>query len=125
MSDVWAINLLPVVKKQPEGKAGAPGTWSDEQLRLLVELRDVRRKEWGEIARALNRPLSSCHRRYEAITRYREPSEPKSLSAATPRRKPRFHEELGIKSYSVWTTVVDAGGKITTKKITLSAGITR
>jgi hypothetical protein len=73
MSDVWAINLLPVVKKQPEGKAGAPGTWSDEQLRLLVELRDVRRKEWGEIARALNRPLSSCHRRYEAITRYREP----------------------------------------------------
>lgn len=123
MSDVWAIDLLPVVCKQAKGKAGAPSTWSEEQLRMLVHLREDRRKEWGEIARTLMRPLSSCHGKYSAIVRAREPIEPKPLSAATPRRKSRFHEELGIQTFCVSKTVVDASGRITVKRITLSAGI--
>jgi hypothetical protein len=123
MNDVWAIDLLPVVRKQANGKAGAPNTWSEEQLRALVYLRDVRRKEWGEIARALKRPLSSCHRKYEAIVRDRQPVQANALSADAPKRRIRFHEELGIQTYRVCSTVVDASGRITVKQITLSAGI--
>lgn len=127
--DVMAIDVLPVVSRSREpGKPGNSDTWSDEQLARLVELRErpYRPVEWSEIARHLNRPLSSCHRRYAAILRSRQPVEapaPKPLSAAVPRKRSRLHEELGIKTYSVYATVVDARGNITSKKVTLSAGI--
>jgi hypothetical protein len=129
--EVWALDLLPVVQKQPAGKAGRPDTFSDDQLRLLVELREVRRMQWGKIAEVMNRPLKSCHRRYaQIVAERRADAEPHSLSAAAPSRKPRLHEELGIRTFTVvkkaTITCPRDGGFAQFEKtmlITLSAGI--
>jgi hypothetical protein len=125
--DVMAIDVLPVVSNSRKpGKPGISDTWSADQLKLLVHLREKARKNWAEVAHILKRPLSTCHRRYAALVRDRAPVEsptPKPLSAATPRKRLRLYEELGIKTYSVYATVVDARGNITSKKVTLSAGL--
>jgi hypothetical protein len=121
---VWALDLLPVVaRERPAGKPGNLDTWSEEQLAALVRLREVEHKQWGMIALILQRPLKSCHRRYTAIVAAREPAKPKPLSSDAPRRRQRLHEDMGIRSYQIQKTIVDAAGRITVKTITLSGGL--
>jgi hypothetical protein len=91
-------------------------------LARLVELREVHRKEWGEIGRLLERPLKSCHRRYAAIVAARAPIEPKPLSAA-PAKPRRFHEEMGIRTCVVWKHSPNVTNPDRMVPITLSAGI--
>lgn len=129
MTGVWAIDLLPVVCKQPKGKAGRNITFSEEQDRLLIELREggkngAGKKEWSEIARVLSRPIATVHGRYAWLIKQRTPHqcEPKSLSAAAPRRPRRLHEDLGIKTCVVQVVRIDSFGSIRQIPITLSAG---
>lgn len=129
MSDVWALKLLPVIKKKAPGIPGVPSRFTAEQDAVIVDMREQRQKEWGEIARAVNRPLSSVHQRYRKIVAGRPQAEPVpvALSAAVPEAPARLHEELGIRTYTVEHDVVDGAGRkgsVTRRvSITLSAGI--
>lgn len=125
----WAIDLLPVVKKKAPGVPGVPSTFTREQDALIVDMREKHLREWGEIARAVQRPMSSVHRRYRKIVAERPTVEPVpvALSAAVPDAPARFHEELGIRTFTVERDVVDGAGRkgsVTRRvSITLSAGI--
>lgn len=127
MTDVWAIDLLPVVQQRKPQRPGPSDTWTEDQLALLVDLRENKRKEWGEIGRALQRPLKSCHRRYAAIVRNRQPltePAPAPLSADAPCRRRSLHEEMGLRTFSVSKTMVQ-GVRIRRIEVTLSAGFAR
>lgn len=128
MSDVWALNLLPIVKKA-RGIPGVPSAFTREQDALIVDMRERHQRDWGEIARAVQRPLSSVHRRYRKLVAERPPVDPVpvALSAAVPDAPVRFYEELGIRTFTVERDVVDGAGRkgsVTRRvSITLSAGI--
>jgi hypothetical protein len=130
-SEVWAIDLLPVVRKKAPGVPGPARTFSDAQITLIIHMREKLHKEWGEIARAVNRPLPSVHRQYKRVVAERKVPEPTpaSLSAAVPHKPNRLHEELGIRTYTIERNALDNAGKawgdVKRLTITLSAGIAR
>jgi hypothetical protein len=122
MSDVWALGLVTSVQEIKPTRPGREDTFTPEQLSMIVDMRD-HGDPWELIGRRMKRSWKSCQRRYFAIKQKIGKTEPapRELSAAA--AKPyRLHEELGIQTYRVMVTVIDARGNIRLKNVTLSAG---
>jgi GcrA cell cycle regulator len=119
MSDAWALGLLPATRRP--GQVGRVDTFSDEELRAIVEMRNDGFK-WEAIGRAVNRPWKSCQRRYFLI----QTSEPMAEPEPTPEpaKVDRLSEELGISTTTVWQAAIGSFGNVSKVPITLSMGVT-
>lgn len=77
--------------------------WSEADLELLVEKREIEGKKWHVIAAEMSRPLGTCSDRYYRIVRAREPAP----SIIPEPRKPSLHEEMGIETQVYRVPVLD------------------
>jgi GcrA cell cycle regulator len=119
-TDVWALDLLPVVAERKAGMIGRLDTFSEDQLKLIVDMRDGGEK-WEAIGLALNRPWKSCQRRYFKVVEKRGelPAQPRPATRAVH----KLSEELGIGSTIVWQAQIGSFGNVNKVPITLSSGM--
>jgi hypothetical protein len=89
--------------------------WSQADIDVLVQKREVEKKKFSEIALEMGRPEGSCWRRYTQIVAAREPA-PSIVPEPRPRRVP-FHRQLGIETYTHMQAVLwDPAGRLGNKR---------
>jgi hypothetical protein len=108
MSDAWALGLLPAIRRP--GQVGRVDTFSDEELRAIVEMRNDGHK-WEAIGRTVNRPWKSCQRRYFLIKAKRAYGRAGTNSGAG-EESTRLSEELGISTTTVWQAAIGSFGNV-------------